>query len=113
MGLFPSVNFQKIAPSVCCHIFGSDKLPGRTGTPLRSSVDDAGPSPRPVTPWQGTQPVTNSCFPTAIDFASTATGFSFRAAPPGAVHDSWVPGAFSARAWARPRPETHTADRPH
>src|SRR6266699_6195135 len=80
IGELPSLIFQKMAPSVCCDILGSDKLPG-----LRSNDAAAGPSPLPEGPWHGRQPTVKSSFPRARDLSSAAVGFSLRAARAGAV----------------------------
>src|ERR1043166_9641046 len=93
-----------MAPSLCSQILGSDKLPGRTGTPLRSKVPATGPSPFPAGPWHGRQAPVNSSLPCAIDFGPAGVGFCFRAARAGAVQTS--PGlmaAFCARLLSRPK----------
>src|SRR5439155_27154993 len=90
MGVFPSVSFQKSAPSVSSQRLESDKLPGRTRGPLRSSVAAAGPSPLPAGPWQGRQFIVYRFLPWTIDFSSAANGFDLRAARTGALQPLFV-----------------------
>lgn len=87
----PTLNFQKIAPSLSVMTAALEKLAGRG-----FKATAAGPFPCPPEPWHAAQVVVKICFPTAIVSAFPASGFLFAEADAGGTHGGGFPASDEA-----------------